>query len=207
MAAASATTTARANKQITIPCGITHTRRRSTILSQVSTVVEASGKIGARLRHGACPVRTAARVLTHPMKKNPERLRRAVFFHRQTLASVQPQPHSVARFRRRALVGRFIGRRGGSLHCASAPGGGGVPPRSPPPPPPRAQSCCGSGRPCAFGSGCYPVRMLSMNSPPLASHVLLLLRSLRSLYPGFARSDTNAASPLRARVDHNPNYI
>ena len=29
----------------------------------------------------------------------------------------------------------------------------------------------------------------------------MLLRSLRSLYPGFARSDTYAVAPLRARLD------
>lgn len=103
--------------------------------------------------------------------------------------------------------GRSIGSRGRSLHCHSAPGGGGVPPRHPPLPPPPRAVLLRLRAPRAIPFGRYPIRMLSMNSPPLPFPVLLLLRSLRSLYPGFARSDTNAASPLRARPYRNPNYI
>lgn len=103
--------------------------------------------------------------------------------------------------------GRSIGSRGGSLYCHSAPGGGGVPPRHPPLPPPPRAVLLRLRAPRAFFCGRSPVRMLSMNSPPLPFPVLRLLRSLSTLYPGKARSDTYAAKPLRAEVDDNPNYI
>lgn len=92
---------------------------------------------------------------THPMKKNPERLCRAVFFHRQTLVPVQPPSLPVAHFRRRALLGRLIGRRGGSLYCHSAPGGGwGAAPSPPTLRHSRAQSCFGFVRLALFLAAC-----------------------------------------------------
>jgi len=139
MAAASATTISPANQQTAIPCGITHTRRRSTILSQAPTAVEAPGKAVLVSAMGLVPSAQLQGCFAAEPKKILSGYAVRFFWFGKPLHQCSRSPILSLASAPPPFSGRSIGSRGRSLHCHSAPGGGGVPPRHPPlPPPPRA---------------------------------------------------------------------